>query len=202
MNAGLGPCYGSIHECFAVSVSLREFTFWRTMQISEPSFPSPWSLYNIREPFTTAVACTLIAISMTVTLIFIAGRESRLISNNILFVSAGLCLQVCVPRRMSGKILVWYSAWLLLAWHLSSIYMTVLQSSSIVPGLQESKMTVEEMLEQNFSFFASASQFIKTKFGNDQDRGFERMSFIRKEKNVRGSANSRSCWVCFLLHLR
>ena len=139
-------------------------------------------LYNIREPFETAVACTLLAITIAVTLTFMAGRESRMVSSNALFVSAGLCLQVCAPGCMSNKMLIWYSSWLLLAWHLSSIYTTVLQSSSIVPGLHESRMTVEEMLEQNFSFFSSASKFIKTKYSSDHEGYVGGQRFILKER--------------------
>ena len=184
METDTGGCYGQSTECFAPSVSLLKYTHWKIMHISEPSWPHPAALCNIREPLTAAWSCALLAVTLAVTIVFMSGRKSRAVSSNLLLVSAAFFLQVAIPGRLSRKMLAWYACWLLLAWHLSSLYTTVLQSSSIVPGLRDNRMTLEEMLEQNFSFVTLPSNLalIKRRYSSDRVKEYHVMGLIEKER--------------------
>ena len=186
MDSDIGGCYGHSNECFAPAVSLLKFKYWKTMQISEPSWPSPASLYNIREPLTAAVSCALLVVSMAVATVVMRRRKIRVTVSNLLLVSAAFCSQVTIPGRLRSRMWTWYACWLLFAWYLSNIYTTVLQSSSIVPGLHDNRMSLEEMLGKNFSFVAQPStlKYIKYKFGSDRSRNYEGMSFIEKERKL------------------
>ena len=156
INAG---CSRPQKECYAQSLTLVKFRDWRTFYVSNPSMSCTLCVSDVIKPFSTGVFGAIIAFTMSTTLIYMLKMRSNDVVGNLLLVTCSLCSQIS-RGTLSEKINGWHTGVLLLAGLIAAMYTTVLQSTSIVPSVHESSLTLDDMIEQNFRFFTYAFEYL------------------------------------------
>ena len=153
----------SLTECLLPPLPLNHFGFFRTFSISQPTQTDPFDLSCVAAPFhrhhVTAVMLATASIALTLTFFLLTGKWNLVETS--LAALAGL-----IGKSWDGmkefRAELYYSFWLLMVGFVSMGYTNVLESILVVPSVQRSGRTFEDMLQANFSFETTHFSYIKS----------------------------------------
>ena len=142
--------------------SLDEYQYQSALSFSKPTQLQPFKLSSLTAPFVVDRKATLLFVgsSICVALILMIATGKCNTSEALLSVFSGTIGKSLPPGGIS-RYSVGYIVWLLLISFISTDYTNILQSIVVVPKLHHSDRTFEQMLQENFTFEAIESRWIR-----------------------------------------
>ena len=156
------------HDCYLPPMPFADSGFTSTLSFSQPPQTKPFELLSIAAPFSHDLELKLVlasaSIIMILILLLLSGSWN--VAEVSLCVLAGLVGKSLTPTTQRFPCVLCYAIWLLFVGFTSMGYTNVLQSIVVVPRIQHSALTFEEMLHQNFTFGAFDLSYLQSLRGH------------------------------------
>ena len=119
---------------------------------------NPLTLRSLRLPFDTLLGLLCVLLAILTILVATKMTKAKLAHVAIAFVSPIMAQISNFGAVKTARF--WTASWMVATTSgISSVYLCALQSYQVVPSVETSKMTLEEMVRQNFSFYTTPEWF-------------------------------------------